>query len=477
MMSIAPFAQIRPAAVAGQFYTADAKALAKEVDGYLSDHPDVKVDDHTVAVIVPHAGYVFSGDVAGAAYAALSPDHRFDHIFLLGPSHHVWLGGASVAAGYKAYQTPLGQVPVDTAFCQQLIDGHPDVFRFAESAHDREHDLEVQLPFLQRRLKTLSPIVPIIISTDDIRVLQKIAEILRPYLNEKNIFIISSDFSHYPRYQDAEKVDNQTAQALITGDCATFINQLRENAEEQIPNLATSACGEAAIATLLLMTEKDKAFHIHHLLYRNSGDSEYGGHDQVVGYHAFTISKDENTTTNATPAAAQYKPLLKIARTAIETRLNGHHYHPDSTDPALTACQGAFVTLHTADGRLRGCIGHFGEDIPLQEVVAEMAEAAAFEDPRFYPVTKDELPHLQIEISVLTPMKRIHDISEFKLHRDGIYMVKNGRSGTFLPQVADEVNWDKEEFLGHCAQDKAGIGWDGWRDADLYTYQAIIIHE
>ena len=112
----------------------------------------------------------------------------------------------------------------------------------------------------------------------------------------------------------------------------------------------------------------------------------------------------------------------------------------------------------------------------MHETVARMARAAAFEDPRFTPVTSDELADIDIEISVLTPMRRIQSLDEFELHRHGIYIRKGYRSGTFLPQVADEVNWTKEEFVSHCAQDKAGIGWDGWKDkdAELYVYEAIV---
>ena len=139
----------------------------------------------------------------------------------------------------------------------------------------------------------------------------------------------------------------------------------------------------------------------------------------------------------------------------------------------LSSKCGAFVSLHK-QGRLRGCIGHFGEDTPLYEIVAEMARAAAFEDPRFQPLRREELDDVDIEISVLTPMRRIQSLDEFELHRHGIYIRKGYRSGTFLPQVADEVNWTKEEFVGHCSQDKAGLGWDGWRDAELYVYEAIV---
>ena len=170
--------------------------------------------------------------------------------------------------------------------------------------------------------------------------------------------------------------------------------------------------------------------------------------------------------------------LKEIAYTSIKDSLDGKRVTTvDSSlfavHPSLKQKCGAFVSLHKY-GHLRGCIGHFGEDYPLHEMVAEMARAAAFEDPRFMPVSRDELNDLDIEISVLTPMRRIQSLDEFELHRHGIYIRKGYRSGTFLPQVADEVNWTKEEFVGHCSQDKAGLGWDGWRDAELYVYEAIV---
>jgi AmmeMemoRadiSam system protein A len=168
--------------------------------------------------------------------------------------------------------------------------------------------------------------------------------------------------------------------------------------------------------------------------------------------------------------------LKGIAYESIRDSLEGKRIaQPKSIAqyPTLNSKCGAFVSLHK-HGRLRGCIGHFGEDVPLHEIVAEMARAAAFEDPRFTPLRRDELDDLDIEISVLTPMRRIQSLDEFELHRHGIYIRKGYRSGTFLPQVADEVNWTKEEFVGHCSQDKAGLGWDGWRDAELYVYEAIV---
>ena len=193
-----------------------------------------------------------------------------------------------------------------------------------------------------------------------------------------------------------------------------------------------------------------------------------------MGYHSFAILRGEEKGFSLTD---EEKTLLKkIAYESIKDSLDGKRIAQPSLNSQLLTLNsmcGAFVSLHK-QGRLRGCIGHFGEDVPLYEIVAEMARAAAFEDPRFLPVTRDELDELDIEISVLTPMRRIQSLDEFQLHRHGIYIKKGYRSGTFLPQVADEVNWTKEEFVGHCSQDKAGLGWDGWRDAELYVYEAIV---
>jgi AmmeMemoRadiSam system protein A len=218
-------------------------------------------------------------------------------------------------------------------------------------------------------------------------------------------------------------------------------------------------------------------------MYQNSGDIDNHDHSRVVGYHSFAILRQPQSEFSL--SAEDKRQLKQIALQSIKDKLTGKNHGDRSLDTLSEASNqgpvpvillrkcGAFVSLHK-HGRLRGCIGHFGEDYPLHEIVARMARAAAFEDPRFMPVTSDELADIDIEISVLTPMRRIQSIDEFQLHRHGIYIKKGYRSGTFLPQVADEVNWTKEEFLGHCAQDKAGIGWDGWRDAELYVYEAIV---
>ena len=485
---------VRPATQANRFYTGDARELSEEVDSLLALHRNDKKYDNVAALIVPHAGYYFSGNVAASAYMAIDPKKQYKRIFLLGPSHHEWLDGASVNTEADYYATPLGNVKVDHETAMKLTTTNrtnltnkkttdyadsTDFFYRAE-AHDKEHCLEVQLPFLQRFFtlhsslltQEVPPIVPIVISTNDYDKLKRIVEVLKPYFTDENLFVISSDFSHYPSYEDAYEVDARTGKAVESGDVEKFIATINANARSGKRNLHTSACGEFAIITLMLMLNNQ--YEVKHLMYQNSGDIDNHDHNRVVGYHSFAILRKDSTSF--TLSDADKKALKEIAFNSICDSLDGKPIaQPALTSDLspLTSKCGAFVSLHK-HGHLRGCIGHFGEDYPLHEIVAEMARAAAFEDPRFMPVTRDELNDLDIEISVLTPMRRIQSLDEFELHRHGIYIKKGYRSGTFLPQVADEVNWTKEEFVGHCSQDKAGLGWDGWRDAELYVYEAIV---
>ena len=486
---------VRPATQANRFYDGNAQRLSQEVDSFLALYRGSADSRRVAALIVPHAGYYYSGNVAASAYMALNPKQLYKRIFLLGPSHHEWLDGASVNTEADYYATPLGNVKVDreTGMALTTTDGtdltdfdsakdSERVFFYRAEAHDREHCLEVQLPFLQRRLGDVPPIVPIIISTNDFQKLSRMAEALKPYFTDENLFVISSDFSHYPTYEDAYEADGKTVKAIESGDVGQFIAAIEENARSGKRNLATSACGEFAIITLMLML--DGTYEVKHLMYQNSGDIGDTDHSRVVGYHSFVILRNGNdgngrtrTNTDFVLSENDKKMLKEIALQSIKDSLDGKSVSVRDSlmqdYPMLSKKCGAFVSLHK-HGHLRGCIGHFGEDTPLYEIVAEMARAAAFEDPRFMPVSREELDDIDIEISVLTPMRRIQSLDEFELHRHGIYIRKGYRSGTFLPQVADEVNWTKEEFVGHCSQDKAGLGWNGWKDAELFVYEAIV---
>ena len=478
---------VRPATQANRFYEGNPQRLSQEVDSFLSLHSGSTHYDNVAALIVPHAGYYFSGNVAASAYMTLAPKKPFKRIFLLGPSHHEWFDRASVNTEADYYATPLGHVKVDRETAMKLTsadENDDSLFAYRPEAHDREHCLEVQLPFLQRffalHAEEVPPIVPIIISTNNYQKLKRIAEVLKPYFTEENLFIVSSDFSHYPSYADACKVDAKTGKAVESGDVEEFIATIEANAVSGIRNLATSACGELPIISLMLML--DGHYDVKHLMYQNSGDIDNHDPNRVVGYHSFAILRHDSigqtlTETDFVLSDEDKQQLKAIALQSIKDSLDGKavaNFSPLTThhSPLKRKC-GAFVSLHK-HGHLRGCIGHFGEDYPLYEIVAEMARAAAFEDPRFSPVRRGELDDIDIEISVLTPMRRINSLDEFELHRHGIYIRKGYRSGTFLPQVADEVNWTKEEFVAHCSQDKAGLGWDGWKDAELYVYEAIV---
>jgi MEMO1 family protein len=465
-------------AVAGSFYPSNPAELRKMVEGFFSK-PLKEPAFNPLALVVPHAGYVFSGEVAASGYQQLDPNRTYKHIFILGPNHRVYFEGINIAAGGD-FEMPLGTVPLDPLAAELASTNNLNT---NPAIQKQEHCIEVQLPFLQVRLKKPFSIVPILIGGESHETARQLAEILEPYFNQENLFIISSDFSHYPEYQVAVKADKQTADAIITNNPDKFLKALNKNSVEFGQQLATSICGWMPVLTLLMMTEKKQNLEISKIQYKNSGDSPYGDHDKVVGYWSLVVSEKKNTGNSSDFSLPEKDKirLLKMARSTILTYLqtgSAEEQDVKSMDPYLLSKSGAFVTL-TRNKELRGCIGRFVSDQPLYRTVQEMAIAAATQDTRFSPVIMRELDQLGIEISVLTPLKRIGSISEFKLGRDGIYMKKGFRSGTFLPQVAAGTGWNTEEFLGHCAQDKAFIGWNGWKDKDteLYTYQALVFSE
>lgn len=472
--------EVRRPAVAGSFYPADPVELRSMVDECFAGAGESTSSAVVQAVIVPHAGYVFSGETAAKAFASISPSARYGRIFILGPNHRVALHGVSVDTSFRYYSTPLGKVEVDLETCEKLI-ASDSIFRSVPAVHIREHSLEVQLPFLQERLSHMPQIVPVVVGQLDAEEIVRTAKVLKPYLTQDNLFVISSDFSHYPSYKDACRVDKATGEAILSGSVEEFLDTLRSNARKHIPELHTSACGQFPIAVLMLMMHGRKDLVIRHLAYCNSGDSPYGDKEGVVGYHAFSVvyQEEDRTQDGFALSASDKSTLLEIARKSIETAFDNapvSDAYPAEISDSLKLDCGAFVTLHIG-GRLRGCIGNLVGSRPLYQTVADMARAAAFEDPRFRPLSRAELSEIHIEISVLSPLRRISSIDEFKLGRDGILMVKDGRSGTFLPQVAEETGWSAEEFFGHCARDKAGIGWDGWKDAQLYVYEAVVFDE
>ena len=469
----------RKPAVAGQFYPVNAEMLQEEVGSYFRAAVEKK-HDHVRAIISPHAGYIFSGKVAASAYRQVDENARYKLVFILASSHHFHFDGASVYCDGD-YLMPYGTETVDREVARSLVKSHPGLFTDDPLPHMKEHSIEVQLPFLHYRLRNRYAIVPIILGTSDSETCHRLAQALKPFLTKGNLFVVSTDFSHYPDYHSATSVDAATEQAILQNDPQKLLDTLSENKQKQIGNLLTSLCGWTSVLTLLYMTGNDPRYAYHGVEYRNSGDEKmYGDHHQVVGYWSIALmenivsAKKEFSLTECDKAA-----LLGEARSTLEKLFTGK----ESSSPGTSGCSdavnapcGAFVTLHNR-GKLRGCIGMVSAHDPLVKTVHDMAISAAKSDYRFSPVTAEELDQIDIEISVLSPLKKIKDVSEIELRKHGIYIVQGRSSGIFLPQVAEETGWDLENYLGHCARDKAGIGWDGWKQATVYTFTATVFGE
>ena len=457
-------------AVAGTFYPVSAKDLENEVSNFFSKVKQAPSAD-IAALIVPHAGYVFSGEVAATAYSKLDRNVHYKTIFLIGASHKKYFVGVSTYPTGN-YTTPLGEVGINESISAQLMEKNPFICYDAD-ADQYEHSLEVQLPFLQYWLNNKFQIVPLILGSDDPVLGEKLAEAIRPWFTHENLFVISSDFSHYPDYETANKIDAETAEAIVSNNSKKLRTVCEKN---KLPsnNVLTGLCGAAAVQTLLHLTQDDKTVSFEKILYRNSGDVTCGDKKRVVGYWAIAVNRKPD---NFQITKEEEKKLLKLSRSSIYAKLTCTSMVKDAEQTGiLNEKCGVFVTLKK-EGKLRGCIGRFNPSTQLLQTIQEMAIAAATQDTRFNPVTVEELDKIDIEISVLTPLKKIDSIDQFELGKQGIYIKKGYNSGTFLPQVATETGWTKDEFLGHCSRDKAGIGWDGWKQAELYTYEAIIFGE
>lgn len=468
----------RHPAVAGQFYPANADVLQQEL-AVLFAKATPKQYEHVRAIICPHAGYVFSGEIAASAFNQIDESVSYKRIFLIASSHRAHFEGASVYCDGD-FMMPYGKEEVDTELGKTLAELYPELFSDDRSPHIREHSIEVQLPFLHYVLKGKYKIVPIILGTSSPAECKRIASVLKPYLIAGNLFVISSDFSHYPDYENARMVDLVTEQAIVSNNPEHLLYVLKENARKHIPQLATSLCGWTSVLTLLYMTEDDHSFFYQGIKYSNSGDAKaYGERDQVVGYWAIALTERKEKQGEFTLSEKEKEQLLQEARRSIENLFRESDRPPldihNCSATLKTRC-GAFVSIHNQN-KLRGCFGHMEEDKTLIQNVQEMAVWAAKRDSRFAPVVKEELEKIDIEISVLSPLQKIHNISEIVLGVHGVFIVKGPYRGVFLPQVATETGWDMENFLGHCARDKAGIGWDGWKNADIYIFTATVFGE
>lgn len=467
---------IRPAAFAGRFYEGEKHKLTKQLEQLfrgMETHVNQTEGEEIRALIMPHAGYVFSGNVAAAGYSRLPAKNNYKRIFVLASSHRFSFNGVAVYIRGN-YTTPLGEIAVDIKIAKELAE-KSDLFFEHYDAHEGEHSIEVQLPFLQHRLGTDFVLVPLLLGTQNAETCRQIADVLKPFFTPENLWIVSTDFSHYPKYDDALHTDEITANAICSNQPQQLLSVLNDQNLLKTEKLATQLCGWTSVLTLLYMTEKMEV-EFEKISYQNSGDAPfYGEKNRVVGYWALAVKSKE---AEFKVTDAERAELIKKARHSISEFVltgKGGQFRAPETSGILTEKTGVFVSIYI-DNVLRGCIGSFAGEQTLNEMVQRLAASSAC-DRRFKPVQAHELDKMKLEISVLSPLKKIKSADEIRLGKHGIYIKKGLNSGTFLPQVASKTNWNLEEFLGHCARDKAGIGWEGWKTAEIFVYEAAVFSE
>jgi len=468
-----PPGRIRPPAVAGSWYPDDPQELAQMIDEMLATVEPM--DGEPVALIVPHAGYVFSGPVAAAGFRQLE-EGEYDVAVIIAADHQPPLSNPISVWAEGGFETPLGVVPVDVELAQALVAADPRITADL-AAHEGEHPIEIELPFLQR-VRPDCAIVPVLMAADDEETVQALADALVGVLpGRKAVVIASSDLSHYPTYDDALTVDGATLGAIETFDPARVRETIESLMGAGFHNLVTCACGEGPILVAMHVAASLGADTATILRYANSGDVS-GDHSQVVGYGAVMFWRYERPDLTL----QRREELLSLARATLVAYLEDGSVPPYETDdPVLARRLGVFVTLREeGDGiasPLRGCIGHTRAALPLYRAVQEMAVAAATEDPRFPPLTAEELGDVAIEISVLSPFRRVTDVTEVQVGIHGLMILKGGQQGLLLPQVPVEQGWDREEFLENLCL-KAGLLPDCWREeAALYTFTAVVFSE
>ncbi len=473
---------IREAAVAGSFYPADKSTLNSQIDDFLNQAQIIPVKEKLRILIVPHAGYSYSGQVAAWGFKQIK-EEDYKRVILIGPSHRAYFDKAAVW-DKGVWQTPLGEIEVDEDFTQGLISGRGGISADLKP-HLQEHSLELELPFLQRVVADFK-LVPILLSHSEEAVLQDLSKALVENFDDQTLLVVSSDLSHYPSYEIANKVDKETIEAILSGDIEKFEGVVNKNLDQ--PGVDTCACGAQAIQVGMLVAEQLGFKDIKLLKYENSGDVG-GDKGRVVGYGSIGFygesaklkaqnSKPQLKTQNLLNPEQQ-KKLLEIARKTLESFLkDGKMPEFQIGSKELNQKLGVFVTLRK-DGHLRGCIGEFEPKEPLYKLVQAKAIDAAVNDPRFQPLQYDELDSIKIEISVLSPREKIDDWRKIELGKHGVMIKKGLRGGTFLPQVADETGWDLEEFLSHLCQSKAGLPSDCYKDPDteIFIYTAQVFEE
>jgi MEMO1 family protein len=497
---------------AGSWYEADEEKLRAQLESMLKKAQPVvdaqaagkltqanpPLSRPVMAIVVPHAGYSFSGQGAAYSYKALE-GQPVKRVFLLGPSHHVPFQGAALPSAVT-FQTPLGDLDVDIEVVNQLKD-YPQ-FKRMPDVHKVEHSLEMQLPFIKQTFGDVK-IVPICVGllADDTE-MRLMAEILKGYIRTGDLVVVSSDFTHYgPRYdympfkdnvkENIRKLDSKAFEHLSNVDLNAFV-KFQESTKDTI-------CGYYPCTVLCsLLPEGSKGTLLQ---YYTSQDTTVEDKDNSVSYLSIAFSGPgwpEHPESGANKesiklSAADHQALLKLARGTVEAYVRKKEV-PTPEQLGVTVSKpmkqllGAFVTLNKfgsngnpaamhAGKELRGCIGYIWPLKPLYQTVIDNAVSACSRDYRFNSVQPDELKDIKIEISVLTPPRRIADYHNIVLGRDGMVMFKDGHQAVFLPFVAPEFGWTLPETLTQLSK-KAGLGPDDWQQgAKFDTFQADVFEE
>ena len=479
-------AAVREPAVAGRFYPASAAALRGAVEAFLRDAVPGKAE-RPIAILAPHAGYIFSGQIAADAWRQAQGE-EIDLVVILGTNHTApGFRGVAIDPG-GGFRTPLGVAQTDRGASEALIAADPDCM-FDAGVHAMEHSVEVQVPFVQV-LFPKAKILPAVLGSPDPALCDRLGRALGRVLRGRRALIAaSSDLSHYPSASDASAVDRKVLEAAARLDPEAVRAAIRDGMSRGVPGLSTCACGEAPILAAMAAARALGATRGAVVSYANSGDVAVGDPQRVVGYGAVVFANGPPGGDTAVlrpradaPApggfdAADRRALLALARETIRRYLEtGTIPLSRGLSARARGPRGAFVTL-TRGGALRGCVGRLVSDTPLDRVVGAMALQAAVNDSRFPPVTPEEVPALRIEISALTPMRPVAGAADIVVGRDGVLLSKDGRSAVFLPQVAAEQGWGRDEMLDHLCV-KAGLPAGSWKTgAKFSVFQAEVFRE
>jgi len=493
MVAFPSFGSVRAPAVAGAFYPGTEKALRASVVDLLERVP-ASEGTPALAVVAPHAGYVYSGAMAARAFRQLEGSGA-TRVVLIGPSHRASFSGAALPAkGVTAFRTPLGDVELD----RKTIDSLRAMGSFdgPSSAHDGEHCLEVELPFLQTVLPE-ARIVPLLIGHHSgVAEISEIAEALSGFLGPETAVVVSTDFSHHgesfrwaPFPQGPDLGDQLLDLARATADLAA--KGQTDGFRHQVEVSGDTVCGSKPVLVLLEMMEH--AFDgTGEVLGVTTSGHVTGDFKQSVSYVSIAFAgrwkpwkQNEAPSDLSTLRPEQQIAIVGLARAVLETRL-GHGpelarwFSAHGDDPMLHAPAGAFVTLNHPEikagraGRLRACMGVIEARQSVVDAVVHAAVSAS-RDPRFPALELNELKDLSVEVSLLSPSRRIPGPEAIRVGIHGVVLSKNGRGAVFLPQVAPEQGWDRDTMLDHLAR-KAGLATDAWRQGatfEVFTAQVF----